>query len=511
MGIGWMVRDWSPDETQGICTVARRRLGSTRASQRAACLGEDDANLTAIVSGTTLTKHHDPQLCLSRNLTFLSQQIMQRCDEAGSFSEEAGKTTRTFLSEPMLGLHRRLAGWMSEAGMRVHLDAAGNLIGRYEGTNAGVSVLLIGSHLDTVPNAGKYDGVLGVLVGVAAVQALGGRRLPFGIDVIAFSEEEGIRYRAPFLGSRAICGRFDPGLLDRIDSRGVTMAQAFRSFGLDPARISEAAYSAGGIGSYLEVHIEQGPVLESLDARVGVVQAIAGQSRLWALIRGRAGHAGTLPMQGRRDALAAAAELVLEIERFAQEVRELRATVGSLSVEPGAVNVVPGTVRLCVDVRHADDETRTAAVAEIRARGVKLAARRDVDFAVVEEEHHRAVPADGHLQPNARCGRRRVGTIPPPALKRCGSRCRRDGLSGALGHALCPQSRRCEPQPRGARARGRCEGRARGRGALHRYARRGRPGRKPRRLIHRTARSLVNGPLWNDTQPPAPQPCAHFA
>jgi allantoate deiminase len=322
---------------------------------------------------------------------------MQRCDEAGSFTEEAGKITRTFLSEPMQGLHRLLTGWMSAAGMSVQLDAAGNLIGRYAGVSALLPVLMMGSHLDTVPDAGKYDGVLGVLLGVAAVQALRGRRLPFGIDVIAFSEEEGIRYRAPFLGSRAICGRFEPGLLDRIDSRGITMAQAFRSFGLDPARISEAVYSAGGIGSYLEVHIEQGPVLESLGARVGVVQAIAGQSRLWAVIRGSAGHAGTLPMEGRRDALAAAAELVIEIERLGQEVSELRATVGTLSVEPGAVNVVPGTVRLCIDVRHADDETRTAAVAEIRALGAKLAERRDVNFAVVEEEHHRAVPADGHL------------------------------------------------------------------------------------------------------------------
>ena len=190
---------------------------------------------------------------------------------------------------------------------------------------------MIGSHLDTVPDAGKFDGVLGVLLGVAAVQALGGRRLPFGIDVIGFSEEEGIRYRAPFLGSQAICGQFDRELLDRIDARAVSMAEAFRAFGLDPDRIAEAAYPPGRIGGYLEVHIEQGPVLESRGAPVGVVTAISGQSRLWAEFRGRAGHAGTLPMQGRRDALAAAAELVLEVERLAQEVPELRATVGTLS------------------------------------------------------------------------------------------------------------------------------------------------------------------------------------
>jgi allantoate deiminase len=258
-------------------------------------------------------------------------------------------------------------------------------------------VLLIGSHLDTVPDAGKYDGILGVLLGIAAVESLAGRRLPFGIDVVAFSEEEGIRYRAPFLGSRAICGQFDRGLLSRTDALGVSMAQAFRSFGLDPDRVAEAAYSPGRIGGYLEIHIEQGPVLETRGAAVGVVQAISGQSRLSALFRGRAGHAGTLPMQGRRDALAAAAELVLEVERFAREVPGLRATVGTLSVEPGAVNVVPGAVRLCLDVRHSDDEARTSAVAEIRARALRLATGRSIEFSIVEEEHHRAVPADPRL------------------------------------------------------------------------------------------------------------------
>jgi allantoate deiminase len=281
--------------------------------------------------------------------------------------------------------------------MIVHLDPAGNLIGRYEGASSALPVLMIGSHLDTVPDAGKFDGVLGVLLGVAAIEALGGRKLPFGIDAIAFSEEEGIRYRAPFLGSRAICGQFDRGLLNRLDAKGVSMAQAFRSFGLGPERIALAAYPLGRIGGYLEVHIEQGPVLESRGVPVGVVTAISGQSRLWAEFRGQAGHAGTLPMHGRRDALAAAAELVLDVERLAQEVPELRATVGTVKVEPGAVNVVPGVARLCVDVRHANDEVRTAAVSEIRGRAVRLAARRGVTFAIVEQEHHRAVPADPRL------------------------------------------------------------------------------------------------------------------
>jgi allantoate deiminase len=328
----------------------------------------------------------------------LAQQVVTRCDQVAAFTEEPGRITRTFLSKPVRGLHELVTGWMRAAGMTVHCDPAGNLIGRYEGASPALPVLLIGSHLDTVPDAGKYDGVLGVLLGLAAVEALGGRRLPFGIDVIAFSDEEGIRYRTPFLGSRAISGKFDRELLDRTDAYGVSMAQAFRSFGLDPERIALAAYPAGRIGGYLEVHIEQGPILESRGASVGVVRAISGQSRLWAEFRGKAGHAGTSPMHGRRDALAAAAELVLDVERFAQGEPDLRATVGTLSVEPGAVNVVPGAARLCVDVRHARDEARTAAVAEIRARAARLCTRRSVEFAIVEEEHHRAVPADPRLR-----------------------------------------------------------------------------------------------------------------
>ena len=177
----------------------------------------------------------------------LAAEVLARCDEVALFSEEPDKITRTFLSEPMRRLHGRLTEWMEEAGLSVRLDAAGNLIGRYDGLRPERPVLAIGSHLDTVPNAGKYDGVLGVLLGLAAVQALGGRRLPFGIDVIAFSEEEGVRYRAPFLGSLAAAGRFDRQLLERTDAAGITMADAFRSFGLDPARIDEAAYPAGGL------------------------------------------------------------------------------------------------------------------------------------------------------------------------------------------------------------------------------------------------------------------------
>jgi allantoate deiminase len=320
--------------------------------------------------------------------------VLARCDEVASFSEDPDKITRTFLSEPMHRLHARMTQWMEESGLSVRLDAAGNLIGRYDGLEPELPVLAIGSHLDTVPNAGKYDGVLGVLLGVAAVKALGGRRLPFGIDVIAFSEEEGVRYRTPFLGSLAVADQFDRRLMERTDAAGITMADAFRSFGLDPARVKEAAYPPGGLLGYLEVHIEQGPVLETLGVPAAVVEAIAGQSRIWAELRGQAGHAGTMPMSGRRDALTAAAELVLEVERHARSNAGLRATVGSLTPLPGASNVIPGSVRLSIDVRHALDPIRLAAVNELFAKARALAEQRGVEFLVVQHEQYAAVPAD---------------------------------------------------------------------------------------------------------------------
>jgi allantoate deiminase len=327
-------------------------------------------------------------------LAGLAAEAIRRCDVLASCTEEPGKITRTFLCESMCRLHVVLSGWMEEAGLCPHVDPAGNLIGRYVGNRVGAPAVVIGSHVDTVPDAGKYDGVLGVLLGLATVQALAGRHLPFGIDVVAFSEEEGIRYRAPYLGSLAVCGRFDRRLLDRTDSEGVTMGQAFRDFGLDPKRIGEAAYPAGSVLSYVEAHIEQGPVLDELGAPVGVVEAIAGQSRIWAELRGRAGHAGTLPMRGRRNALAAAAELVLEVARLGRTVEDLRATVGALTNTPGAVNVVPGRARLSIDIRHARDAVRLDAVAELRARAHDLGARRGVELVVEEEEHHSAVAVD---------------------------------------------------------------------------------------------------------------------
>ena len=228
-------------------------------------------------------------------------------------------------------------------------------------------ILAIGSHLDTVPNAGKYDGVIGVLLGVAAVKALQGRKLPFGIDVIAFSEEEGVRYGTPFLGSRAAAGQFDCQLLDRTDRAGITMADAFRSFGLDPARVAEAAYPAGGLLGYLELHIEQGPVLETLGVPAAVVGAIAGQSRIWAEAPrpGRTRRHDTEWNYGRIGAGRCGGGCAGGGARQPRSVEGMRATVSALTVLPGASNVIPGSAQVSIDIRHELDPVRMAAVNEI--------------------------------------------------------------------------------------------------------------------------------------------------
>jgi allantoate deiminase len=327
----------------------------------------------------------------------LAKEVLARCDVLAGYSEEPGRITRTFLCEPMRDVHHSLSDWMRSAGMAVRLDPVGNLIGHCAGAAKHAGAFLIGSHLDTVPNAGKYDGILGVLLGVAAVQALEGKRLPFAIDVIGFCEEEGIRFRIPYLGSRAVCAAFDSALLEQTDPAGVTLAQALRNFGLDPARVSDAAYQADRVLGYLEAHIEQGPILDSQNLPLGVVEAIVGQSRLWLHFEGKAGHAGTLPMDLRQDALVAAAEFVIAVEQYARATEGLRATVGGLAVAPGAVNVVPGSARLSLNVRHVRDGVRERAIEALLEQATTIAARRRVGFEVDDSEHHPAVPSGRRL------------------------------------------------------------------------------------------------------------------
>ena len=272
-------------------------------------------------------------------------EIMERCQVLAGMSETAGAITRTFLCPAMHDVHRTLRIWMEEAGMEIWIDSAGNLRGVY---GEGARRLMIGSHVDTVPDAGAYDGVLGVVLAIALVRALGGRRMKFAIEVVAFSEEEGVRFGVPFIGSRAMIGTLDDELLGRRDARGVTVAQAIRDFGLDAVWTGQEACPTG----YLEFHIEQGPVLDSLGLPLGVVTGIVGQSRFEVTFRGEANHAGTTPMHLRRDALAAAARWTSFVERTARATPGVVATVGALHVHPGATNVVPGEARASLDVRH---------------------------------------------------------------------------------------------------------------------------------------------------------------
>ena len=259
--------------------------------------------------------------------------------------------------------------------MSVSVDAVGNLRGVYGGSAPQSPRLMIGSHLDTVPNAGAYDGVLGVMLGIALIEALEGRKLPFAIELIDFSEEEGVRFGFPFIGSRAFVGSLTAELLQQRDKQGITVERAIRNFGLDPSLLANTQIPASTV-AYLEFHIEQGPVLESLDLPLGVVEAIAGQSRAAVFFRGMANHAGTTPMYLRRDALAGAAEWITAVEREAISNAGLVATVGSIDAKPGAGNVIAGEVRLTLDVRHPLDQIRLEALERILSQAHEIGARR---------------------------------------------------------------------------------------------------------------------------------------
>jgi allantoate deiminase len=354
------------------------------------------------------------------NLADLTGEVLARCEVVARYSEEPGKITRPFPSASMRGVQECVGGWMREAGLAVRLDPIGNLIGRRPAAHDMSPALLIGSHLDSVPDAGKYDGVLGILLGVAAVKALGGKSLPFAVEVVGFCEEEGIRFRTPYLGSRALCGCFEPALWERTDAAGVSLAAAVRDFGLDPARVPAAAYPPGRVLGYLEAHIEQGPVLDRAGTPLGVVEAITGQSRCWLRFTGKAGHAGTTPMDLRQDALAAAAEFVVAVETLARSQGGLRATVGALSVTGGAVNVIPGTVRLSLDVRHAEDPVRLQAVSELLGRAESIGRSRGVGLQVEQAEHHPAVRADRRLTERLDAAARAAGHEPPRMVSGAG-------------------------------------------------------------------------------------------
>lgn len=326
-----------------------------------------------------------------------AHEAIARCQQLGRFSEEPGRLTRTFLSPPMRAVHETLTGWMRELGMAVRIDAVGNLIGHYPGATPEAPRFLLGSHVDTVRDAGLYDGALGVTLALALIKALEGERLPFALEVIAFSEEEGVRFGVPFIGSKAVAGRFEPDVLKLQDAQGLSLEEVIRAFGLEPALIPEAAYRPDQVLGYLEFHIEQGPVLEALGYPLGIVEAIVGQSRLEVAFRGKAGHAGTTPMHLRRDALAGAAEWMTLVEREARAEQGLVATIGIVSALPGAANVIPGEVRMSLDVRHADDAVRSLAVANLITRAQQVAQRRGLELGYLTKYEQAAVPCNENL------------------------------------------------------------------------------------------------------------------
>jgi allantoate deiminase len=340
---------------------------------------------------------------MSNNLREQAERVIARCRDLAQFSEEPGQINRTFLSPAMRACMHTVQGWMEAAGMTVETDNAGNLRGRYLSGPR----LIIGSHLDTVPNSGAFDGMLGVMIGLALVE----QKPAFPIELIGFSEEEGVRFKLPFIGSKALVGRLDAALLATKDAGGLSLEHALTSFGLNPARMQECSLDKDALG-FLEFHIEQGIVLESEDQSLGVVQAIAGQTRAEFTFTGKASHAGTTPMHLRSDAIAGAAEWVTEVERVALSTPGLVATVGDLRTHPGAGNVVAGQLRASLDVRHAQDAVRHQAVSHLRTRAEAIAARRGLSVASTLQMDQPAVAMDAGLASLATDAIRSIGIEP---------------------------------------------------------------------------------------------------
>lgn len=325
-----------------------------------------------------------------------AQRAIATCRRIAQMSEESGRITRRFLTPPVRDVHLLLRGLMESLGMTVRTDAAGNLRGLWTPPGAKARRLILGSHIDSVPNAGAFDGVLGVSLALELIGLAQELKLTLPIEVIAFSEEEGVRFGVPFIGSRTVAGRFDSALLTLKDANGATLTEAIRTFGLDPDQFGDAALDLDVLG-FVEMHIEQGPSLESQDLSVAAVTAIVGQTRLSLTFTGHANHAGTTPMHLRRDALAAASEWITAVESAARDTDGLVATVGKIDIEPNATNVIAGVARVSLDVRHADDRERKAAVESLVAQAQAIAQKRKLAFQWTQQMDQPAVPMDERL------------------------------------------------------------------------------------------------------------------
>jgi len=311
----------------------------------------------------------------------LGARAYQRLEALRAYTDELGKITRLYLSPSHIKSIDFIVDEMRRAGCdSVSVDALGTVVGRYEGKTSGLPALLIGSHIDTVVDGGAYDGALGVIAGIGVVEALhqNGERLDFAIEVLGFGDEENVRFPANLTSSRAIAGTLDEAALDARDGQGISIREALTANGFDPSKMKSLERDPKTVIGYVEIHIEQGPILEAENLSVGVVTAINGATR-WALtVKGEPGHAGTVPMNMRHDALTAASEVALAIERIGRAHESVVATVGRFQAFPGAVNVIPGEVRFSLDARAPDDALREKIITMIEAECKAIAARRHV-------------------------------------------------------------------------------------------------------------------------------------
>ncbi|GAA0316206.1 allantoate amidohydrolase [Kineococcus aurantiacus] len=371
-----------------------------------------------------------------------AQRVLERCDELAAVSAIAHGIERVHLSPEHAKVNELAAAWMTGTGMRTWRDQAGNQWGRLEGREPGLPALVLGSHLDTVTDAGRYDGMLGVLSAIEVARRLAPRAagLPFALEVVAFSDEEGTRFSTALTGSSAVAGNWHEEWWDRADRDGVTVRQAAEAFGLDPARIGEAARRPDDLVGYLELHIEQGPQLEAAGRALGVVTSIAGARRFTGRVVGEARHAGGTPYPRRRDALVGAAEVVLAVERFAVELGGI-ATVGRLQAHPGGVNVVPGLVEFSLDVRAEHDEDRDALVERIHRHAESTCAARGLGFELTETHNAAGVTCDAGLAACVTAGIAATGDTAPPRLW---SRAGHDAMAVAAVTPVAMLFVRCE-------------------------------------------------------------------
>ena len=336
-------------------------------------------------------------------------EVIRRCAELARFTSQPGALTRLYLTPEHRAAAGHVADWMRQAGMTVAIDAAATVVGRYEGTTPDAPALLLGSHIDTVRDAGRYDGNLGVVLAIQAVGALHarGERLPCAIEVLAFGDEEGVRFPVTLTGSRALAGTLDPAMLDAVDEDGISLRAALERFGCDPGDLPALARNAlvpDGVSpdrrrvlGYIELHIEQAPALEAEGLPVGIVTGIAGATRFAAEVVGVAAHAGAMPMAARHDAVTAMAEMVLAVERLALATPGLVATVGRVEAVPGAVNVIASGARFTIDLRSPDDAVRARALERLRRELAGIATRRAVGLRMRETYDEPACVCAPHL------------------------------------------------------------------------------------------------------------------